>query len=174
MWLKPYKRQPMKGLLLGSVSTEVLRHGKTGLHLIRHKLLEGINETSFEKFCPDIFYRVLVTTDFSTAAENAISFAKSLENIQETALFHVASKGEKELSKDEAAKTLESLKEEFTTTGSKAIIYAPEGNPSNEIISLAEKIDASLILMSYQGKGMLEHFRVGSTTLDMARKPTGR
>lgn len=160
----------VEGLLLGSVSTEMLRHGKTSLLLIRHKLLDGINGTSFEKFCPNIFYRVLVATDFSAAAGNAISFAKSLENTQEAALVRVVSGGEKELSKDEAAKSLESLKEEFTAAGHKATVYVLKGNPSNEIISLAEKIDASLILMSYQGKGMLEHFRVGSTTLDVARK----
>ncbi len=148
----------------------MLRHGKTSLLPIRHKLIEGINGSSFEKFCPNIFYRVLVATDFSAAAGNAISFAKSLENIQEVALVHVASRGEKELSKDEAAKRLESLKEEFTAAGRKATVYVLEGNPSNEIISLAEKIDASLILMSYQGKGMMEHIRVGSTTLDVARK----
>jgi nucleotide-binding universal stress UspA family protein len=160
----------VNGLLLGSVSTEVLRHGKTNLLLIRHKLLEGINGTSFEKFCPDMFYRVLVATDFSTDAGNTLSFAKSLENIQEVALVHVASRGEKELSKDEAAKRLESLKDEFAAAGRRATAYVLEGNPSNEIVSMAEKIDASLILMSYQGKGMLEHFRVGSTTLNVARK----
>ena len=34
----------VEGILLGSVSTDVLRHGETDLLLIRHQVLEGVEE----------------------------------------------------------------------------------------------------------------------------------
>lgn len=62
------------------------------------------------------------------------------------------------------------MRNNFAAAGRKATVHILEGNPSKEIISIAKKRDASMIMMSYQGKGMLEHFRVGSTTFDVAHK----
>jgi nucleotide-binding universal stress UspA family protein len=157
----------VKGILLGSVSTEVLRHGRTSLLIIRHKLLEDVNGVSFEKFCPNIFSKVLVTTDFSKEADAALSFIKGMADIWEYALVHVVSRGE---DSKKATEKLSLIRDSFTASGHKATVHILEGNPSKEIISLAQRLDASMIIMSYQGKGMLEHFRVGSTTFDVAHK----
>ncbi|MDM7911498.1 MAG: universal stress protein [Methanotrichaceae archaeon] len=157
----------VKEILLGSVSKEVLRHGRTNLLIIRHKLIEGMNEARFEKFCPNIFSRVLVTTDFSEAAAEVLSFVKGMDNIRECALVHVVSRDEDE---GEAMAKLNGIRDDFAAAGRKVTAHILEGNPSKEIISLADKLDASLIIMSYQGSGMLEYFRVGSTTFDVAYK----
>jgi len=69
----------VEGMLLGSVSTEVLRKGQTDLLIIRHKILEGGKDGEHERFCRDIFSKVMLTSDFSAAAEQAISTAKDLE-----------------------------------------------------------------------------------------------
>ncbi len=155
----------VKDILLGSVSKEVLRHGRTNLLIMRHKLMEGMNEASFEKFCPNIFSRALVTTDFSEAAVDVLSFIKGMDDIQEYALVHVVSRVE---DKAEATAKLNQIRDDFAAAGRKAIAHILEGNPSKKIISLANELDASMIIMSYQGMGMLEHFRVGSTTFDVA------
>ena len=42
------------------------------------------------------------------------------------------------------------------------------GRPPDEIISLADAEDISLILMSSHGKGLLKEILVGSTTLGVA------
>jgi nucleotide-binding universal stress UspA family protein len=157
----------VKGIILGSVSNEVLRHGRTNLLIVRHKLLEGVNGISFEKFCPNIFSRALITTDFSSEADAALSFIKGMEDIGECALVHVVSRAE---DSKEATQKLNIIREGFTAAGRKATVHILEGNPSKEIISLAKRLDASMIIMSYQGKGMLEHFRVGSTAFDVAHK----
>lgn len=157
----------VKEILLGSVSKEVLRHGRTNLLIIRHKLMEGLNEASFEKFCPNIFSRALVTTDFSEAAADVLSFVKGMADIQEYELVHVVSRGE---DKGEATVKLNGIRDDFAAAGRKVTAHILEGNPSKEIVSLAEKLDASMIIMSYQGRGMLEHFRVGSTAFDVAYK----
>jgi nucleotide-binding universal stress UspA family protein len=157
----------LREVLLGSVSKEVLRHGRTNLLIIRHKLFEGMNGNRFEKFCPNIFSRALVTTDFSEAAADVLSFVKGMDNIREYALVHVVSRVEDE---GEATEKLNGIRDDFAAAGRRATAHILEGSPSKEIISLADKLDASIIIMSYQGMGMLEHFRVGSTTFDVAYK----
>ncbi len=157
----------VKDLLLGSVSKEVLRHGRTNLLIMRHKLMEGMNEASFEKFCPNIFSRALVTTDFSETAADVLPFIRDMDDIREYTLVHVVSRFE---DKEEATVELNRIRDDFAAAGRKVTAHILEGNPSKEIISLADELDASIIIMSYQGMGMLEHFRVGSTAFDVAYK----
>lgn len=160
----------VEGILLGSVSTEVLRHGETDLLLIRHQVLLGGKEKSFEKFCPNIFSRLLVTTDFSPAAQDAISLLKGLEGASEILLVHVISEDE-DLS--EAAMKLNRMREELAESGQSGrnvTVHVLEGDPAKEILNLAKKHDVSLLIMSSQGKGWLEQVRVGSVSFDVARR----
>ncbi len=157
----------VEGILLGSVSTEVLRHGETDLLLIRHKVLEAGGEDGLEKFCPNIFSRLMVTTDFSPAAEDAISLVKGLQGIAEILLVHVISRGE---DFEEAAKKLNLMREELEMPGRKITVHVLEGHPADQILNLARKEDASLVIMSSQGKGWIEQMRVGSTSFDVARR----
>ncbi|MDM7939146.1 MAG: universal stress protein [Methanothrix sp.] len=149
----------MEGILLGSVSTEALRSGKTDLLIIRHQLLEGS-----EKFCHDIFSRVLVTTDFSEAARDAVTLVKGLHGVHEILLAHVVSEGE---DIEEPAKKLNVLRDELP---GKVTVHVLEGHAADQILALAERQGASLIIMSSQGKGWLRLIRVGSTTFDVARR----
>jgi nucleotide-binding universal stress UspA family protein len=157
----------VEGILLGSVSTEVLRHGETDLLLIRHQVLEGGKEKGLEKFCPNIFSRLLVTTDFSPAAKDAISMVKGLQGAFEILLVHVISSGE---DFNEAAKLLNLIREELTEISRNVTVHVLEGDPAKEILNLAKKQDVSLLIMSSQGKGWLKQIRVGSVSFDVARQ----
>jgi len=158
----------VEGIFLGSVSTEVLQGGRTDLLIIRHQLLgKKDDESASADFCRNIFSRVLITTDFSEAASDAVSLAKSLDGMQEIMLAHVIPKG-KEI--DEAAKKLNALRDELAAPGRKITVHVLEGKAANEVISLAEKQKVTLILMSSQGKGWMKQIRVGSVTFDVARR----
>jgi nucleotide-binding universal stress UspA family protein len=54
---------------------------------------------------------------------------------------------------------------DLTGAGFSVKIHIRPGRPPDEIISLANADDISLILMSSYGKGLLTGFLVGSTTL---------
>ena len=157
----------VEGILLGSVSAEVVRHGETDLLLIRHKVLEGKEEKSLEKFCPNIFSRLLVTTDFSPAAQEAVSLAKGLQGIFEILLVHVITRGE---DFNESAKKLNQMRDELAGTGSRVTVHILEGDPAEQILNFARKQDASLLIMSSQGKGWLRQIRMGSVSFDVARR----
>ena len=157
----------VEGMLLGSVSTEVLRTGQTDLLIIRHKILEGGKDGEHELFCQDIFSKVMLTTDFSAAAEEAISLARDLLGVREILLVHVIAK---ETDFDEAAKRLNLLREELAGPGRKITVHVLMGAPAEEILNLARSQDVSLIMMGSVGKSWSRQIRVGSTTFDVARQ----
>jgi nucleotide-binding universal stress UspA family protein len=157
----------VESMLLGSVSTQVLRHGQTDLLIIRHKILDSGKKEEPERFCRDMFSRVLLTTDFSEAGQEAISAAKGLTGVRDILLVHVISK-EDEF--EETAKRLNLLREELEIPGRKVTVHIPMGHAAEEILSLANNQDVSLIMMGSQGKSWSRQIRVGSTTFDVARQ----
>ena len=162
----------VKGLLLGSVSADILRHGKTHLLIFRHSLTRELEGAVFSRFCPGIFTRILFPTDFSEPAQKALSSIKDIEGLGEVHILHVVTKGEthKEIESNvqEATKKLEEIKTDLAGAGLPVKIHIRLGRPPDEIISLADAEDISLILMSSHGKGLLTELFVGSTTLGVA------
>ena len=157
----------MEGMLLGSVSTEVLRQGETDLLIIRHKILEKGEEAGIESFCPDIFSRVLVTTDLSPASRDAITLAGGLKGTREILLVHVISK---EVEFDRAAEELHRMRQDVEQPGRAVTVHILKGRPADRILELAKKQDVSLLIFSSQGKGWIKQMRLGSTSFDVARR----
>lgn len=163
----------IKGILLGSVPTNVLRHAKTHVLVMRYKVVEELEDKAFEKFCPQIFSKVLCTTDFSEPSLKALSFVKGIEGIDEVVMMHVVSKGETEEEIEnnvrEAKKKLEDIQEEFRSAGFKIKAHVHVGSPPDEINTIAEEEDVSLIAMSRHGKGWFKELLAGSTTCAVVR-----
>ena len=57
-------RGRVKGLLLGSVPADILRHKKDAHLIIRHRLAEELEGAVFSRFCPGIVTRILFLIDF--------------------------------------------------------------------------------------------------------------
>jgi nucleotide-binding universal stress UspA family protein len=163
----------IKGLLLGSVPLDVVRHAKTDILLMRYKLAESIEGEKLEKFCERIFSKVLYPTDFSEPAGKALSFVKNLQGIEEIGLMHVVTKGETdeeiEANVQEAKKKLEDIKDELSGADFKVKDYVRVGRPAEEICSVSEDEDASLIAMSSHGKGWFKELLLGDTTFDVVK-----
>lgn len=156
----------LEGMLLGSVSTEVLRQGETDLLIIRHRILEKEREAGTGSFCLDIFSRILVTTDLSPAAEDAINLVKGLKGIKEILLAHVITKEEEF---DQAAQELNRMRKDLEQPGMLVTVHILKGRPADRILDLAKKQDVSLLIFSSQGKGWVKQMRVGSTSFNVAR-----
>lgn len=162
----------IQGLLLGSVSAGVLRHGKTHLIIIRHTVLEEIAEKAFDRFCPGILSRVVFPTDFSPPAGAALELLKTLDGLGEVVLVHVISRGEThaeiQFSLEDAKEKLGVLEKDLHDAGLMVKTHIRLGRPPDEINLLAEEDNASLIVMSSHGKTMFQEMLVGSTTLGTA------
>lgn len=163
----------IKGLLLGSVPLDVIRHAKTDVLLMRYKLAQSLEGEKLEKFCEKIFLKVLFPTDFSEPAEEALSFVKNLQGIEEIGLVNVVTKGETDeeiqANVQEAKKKLEDIKHELSGVDFKVKDYVRLGSPAEEICSVAEDEDTSLIVMSSHGKGWFKELLLGDTTFDVVK-----
>ena len=156
----------IEGVLLGSVSTEVLRKSEADLLIIRHKILLGKSGDTEDR-CRDIFSKVMLTTDFSAAGEAAAARIKEMSDVKEILLVNVI---DKEDDFKQAAEGLNRLREDLAVPGRRITVHVLQGPPSDEILSLGKKQDVSLIMMSSQGKSWRRQIRVGSTTFDVVRR----
>lgn len=176
----------IQSALMGSVSRNVLRFGERHLLIMRFKSVGGTEGLEFfkeprsirgegarlEKFCANLFSKVLVPTDFSQPEEAAISFIKSISGIGELVLLHAVSKGETQADIDanvkNATEMLEGISQELSEEGLKITTRVVVGDPVEQIRTLAEEADVSLIAMSSVGKDTMLTGRIGSRTYDVA------
>ncbi len=163
----------IKGLLLGSVALDVMRHAKTDVLLMRYKLVESLDAEKLQIFCDKIFSKVVYPTDFSKPAEKALSLLRELDSIEEIELVHVITKGETEEEIESniqiAKKKLDSIKAELGNIGFHVKEHVRVGSPAREICSVAEDEDASLIAMSSHGKGWIKELLLGDTAFDVVK-----
>jgi nucleotide-binding universal stress UspA family protein len=166
-------KNPIQSILLGSVSACVIQRATTNVLLRRYPPDKG----SGKKSCLKIFSRVLVPTDFSTPAANAVALIQELPAVERVILLHVVDKGESEKEIQEnvtaAKKKLEKIREEFVRAGFGTIFHVHVGYPPDEIISTADNDDVSVIVMSPFGEGWARELKalfVGSTTGAVVRR----
>lgn len=163
----------IKDILLGSVSSDVLRYGKTNLLIMHHKIAEQFERQAFEKYCDRIFSKVLYPTDFSKNAEQTLSILRQIPNIGKIILVHVVDKGETKEELDtfvkEAGKKLKEIQERLADAGFNVEYHVHIGNPAYEINRVADEEDVSLIAIGTRGKGLIEEIRLGSTAENVVR-----
>ena len=191
-------RSILAGLLLGSVSTGVLRYGNRDLLIMRYKALD---ENNAVKFCPMLFSNVLLPTDFSEVGNAAIYRIRDDMLAKNVALVNVVAKGESsqevEARVKQAEPKLEAIREQLVQAGINATAdvvtaeaaqprtygtggmaavhgssFLSSGGVADKIISLSEEKDSSLIALSSHGKGLLDELFIGSVVFDVARRGT--
>ncbi len=159
-------------ILLGSVSTAVLRRSKTSVLIMRHKIIEEFGGRILEKFCPMILYRVLCPVDFSDYSDSAVDLLLRTEGINDVILLHVVSRGESDAeiheSVEKARVRIEEIRDGLSAQGVQARAIVSIGNPASEIARIADQQDVSVIWMSSHGKGWFRELLVGSTAQNVA------
>jgi nucleotide-binding universal stress UspA family protein len=165
---------PIQELLLGSVSSSVIRYATTNV-LIMHfpQTSSGYGTTNgFPR--QKLFSRVMVPTDFSLSAGDASAFIKKIPGIKEIVLLHVVNRAESEQDIEVRIKTadarLEDMKKEFLDTGADIKLHVGPGDPTEMILSVADEEDVSLIAMSAFGVDRIRELVLGSTTFTVVRK----
>jgi nucleotide-binding universal stress UspA family protein len=165
---------PIQSLLLGSVSSSVLRHAKTNVLIMHFKPAGDIDQVSSGPVQQNLFSKVLVPTDFSRSAGMASAFVKTIPGTQEIIFLHVVNRVESqqdiEVYIKEAETRLEDIKREFIDTGADVKLHILTGDPTETILSIAEEDNVSLIVMSAYGTDWLRELFLGSTTFTVVRR----
>jgi nucleotide-binding universal stress UspA family protein len=166
-------KNPIRSILLGSVSASVIRRARTNVLLVRYPADKGAEKRS----CLRIFSKVLLPTDFSKPAAHAVALVQDFPPVEQVVLLHVVDSGESEQEIPERVKAaegkLEQLKEEFVRAGFDVISRVHVGYPPDGIISTADNDDVSVIVMGPYGEGWMRELKalfVGSTTGAVVRR----
>ncbi len=131
--------------------------------------------------------KILVPTDFSDSASNALQHAREyatrfgaeliLVHVVETLavgyasdLFPVPMAEVFQEMSGQARAELRKLADELRAQGLTVREHVTQGKPSAEIVRLAEEEGADLIVVGTHGKGVLDHALFGSTTERVVRK----
>jgi nucleotide-binding universal stress UspA family protein len=168
-----HEKKLIQSLFLGSFSSDVLQQAKTSVLILHGDMVPDQPGHPCKKFCSGLFSKVLIPTDFSRPADDAISFVKSIKEIKEIALLHVVTGGEitdeiESTIRDYQAKISE-IARELTRMGFIVKPHIRVGDPTEMILSVGEEEDVSLIAMSPHGKRWFEDFLMGSTAFAVAR-----
>jgi nucleotide-binding universal stress UspA family protein len=145
-------------LLLGSVSSSVVRHAPTSVLVMRHRVIKTLEGVAFEKFCPRIFSRILVPTDLSEPSLAPLTaLLTRIRGVEEVILAHVVTRaGAAEIAQasvEDAELVLGRICADLAGKGVRAEKRVRAGNPTHEISRLAEEEDVSLLLVSLHGRG---------------------
>jgi nucleotide-binding universal stress UspA family protein len=165
---------PIRELLLGSVSSSVVRHAKTSVLILHPGPGPGDHETSVRPPGRMLFSTVLVPTDFSPPAGSAFAFVKTIPEIKEIVLLHVVTRAESqeeiEAGVQEAQMKLEEMKHVLEPSGISVTVHVRVGDPTEMILSVADEDDIPLIAMSASGRDWIHNLLIGSTAFTVVRR----
>jgi nucleotide-binding universal stress UspA family protein len=160
---------PIQELLLGSVSSTVLRDAGMSVLIIRDTVPPSTTVSDHP-----LFSNVLVPTDFSKPGDDVISVLKTLKGGKKVVLLHVVSRAESKTEISEgvmdANTRLAALQQDLATEGILATPRVRIGDPTEMILSLAEEEGVSLIAMNAHGTDRLRTLLIGSTTFTVVRR----
>jgi nucleotide-binding universal stress UspA family protein len=162
----------MSGVLFSHVSTKILcRISKINVMIMPDKLVSALTGTTYEKFCPMIFSRILCPTNFSESSLKTTALAATMKGTGEIILLHVVPEGESVAIPEAAVKTAEhrirEICDHMIIEGIKARIIVVTGKPEIEIARIAQDEDVSLIWMRSRAQGCLHDFFFGSIVHDV-------
>jgi nucleotide-binding universal stress UspA family protein len=164
----------LRRTLMGSVSSSVVHHAHCPVMVVRGERREG-------DYLPG---RILLTVDgseeSSTVARTAVDLADRMDS--ELHVVHVGEVGpvyhperhgylaRYEELQEEAQRLLEEQVEQVKATGGKvAGVHLGMGRPDEEIVGLAEEIDAGLIVVGSRGLGGVRRALMGSVSDSVVR-----
>jgi nucleotide-binding universal stress UspA family protein len=165
---------PIQELLLGSVSSSVIRYATANVLIMHFPPATDESQASPAFTYQKLFSKVLVPTDFSRSASDALALVKMIPGIKEIVLLHVVSRAESgkdiEVYLKTSEKRLEDMKKELIDTGADIKLHVGAGDPTEMILSVADEEDVTLIAMNAFGLDRISELLLGSTTFTVVRR----
>jgi nucleotide-binding universal stress UspA family protein len=165
---------PIQELLLGSVSSTVLRQTKTNVLVMHFNPEQDDADAACVTSPQKLFSRILVPTDFSPSARDALSFIKTIPLVKEVILLHVVNRAESqpeiEAAIQEAQTRLADMKKDLIGSDIAVKHHVRVGDPTEMTLSVAKEDNVSLIAMSAYGTDRFGEMLVGSTTFTVVRR----
>ena len=165
---------PIQELLLGSVSSAVLRQAKTNVLVMHFNPGREDADAGCDTSNRNLFSRLLVPTDFSPSAGDTLSFIRTIPSVKEVILLHVVNRAESqpeiEAAVQDAQARLADMRKDLSGSDFAVKHHIRVGDPTEMTLSVAREDDVSLIAMSAYGTDWFKEMLVGSTTFTVVRR----
>jgi len=180
------KRSRLGDLFIGSTTDEIVREAAVPVLVTKYHTLTEIEGEVVERFCVNMFQKILYAVDWSPSTERAEEYLPLIQKLgaSEIIIVDIADDLVKKsaLRNDEKPEPIESrtekirsLERELQAKGFQAKAYLlEEGSPHQTINRIATEEDVSLIIMGSQGKGFVEGILGGSVSqrvVERSEKP---
>lgn len=165
-------------ILLGSVSEAISRESKIPVLVVRYDVLRDIERGKpLGQYAAEIFRKVLVPNDFSSVSNQALDVVRMLRKagVKDVVTLHIvdAKRLETETEKTEQLEACTAATGKVVSRlqgdGFAVEAVCRVGDPLTEILSVAEEVNASLIVMGSHGKGIFKEWLIGSVSLNVIR-----
>jgi nucleotide-binding universal stress UspA family protein len=158
----------VRGVLLGSVTHDVVRHAPVPVLVLKVTVMEKLGRTDCDFVCQHMFRRVLLPTDFSECAGEALALVKKLRvtGLPDVVVVHVRdTRKEDELDpQDVICERMERIRRELEFFGFTVNSLVVDGNPAKTIDRIAREQDVSLIVIGSKGRSAAEDVLLGSVS----------
>jgi nucleotide-binding universal stress UspA family protein len=171
----------LREVLLGSVADAILRHSVRPVLVLKVDRLGAQGEETGGRVCGGLFARVLFPTDFSDAAERALGRVAECCRLMGSAVhvLHVQDvrrlrphpeEGLGELNRVDTLR-LDRLGDHLRASGAGSVSHEIVlDHPVRAILAVAERWQATLVVVGRSGRGWLHELALGSTAHEVARR----
>jgi nucleotide-binding universal stress UspA family protein/predicted GNAT family acetyltransferase len=166
-------RNLLRTLVLGSVSKGVIGTSTTDVLILHFRGEDAPDTENLEKYCQNIFFKILCPVDFSKPTADVLAFLSGLPLVREVILLHVLplpAPGEDHGTQNaQAVAQLDELKSALNIPAHRVRTVVRHGDPAGEIAACAEKEDVSLVLIPrYGNRDYATNIPLGRTAAGVA------
>jgi len=161
-------------IYIGPITDKIIRYGTIPVYIHKYPGAVGADKDTCERYRQRLFSRILYPTDWSDCAREALRYLKGLKEagVEEVIVAHIMDEKAMKLQPAERFREfkkidlekLAQLKDELESQGFRVKIHLSLGNPRADLIKVASKEDASLIVVGSHGKGRVEGILWGSVS----------
>ncbi len=171
------KKSLLKEIFIGSNTEKIIKYGNLPVFVPKYPAVFGGSKEECERFCKNIFKRILYPTDWSAYALATLQYFKKLKGapIEEIVVVHIMDEKAMKLQPYEKFKEferedidrLEKTRKELEELGFKVKTRLEVGNPRSDLIKIAKEEDITMIIIGTHGKGFVKSILWGSVSRNL-------
>jgi nucleotide-binding universal stress UspA family protein len=166
-----------KDEVLGSVTHKIVQQSPVPVLVMKQKQIESVATAECDRLCVELFKRILLLTDFSPCADEALNIVKHFDGslIERVVILHVQDtrfmRSHKESNEGVASarSRLESICKEFEFFGFNVVTLLRRGDPLEEIGRVANEQRSTLTVVGSKGRTALADVLLGSVADGVVR-----